>query len=91
MRKIDIKPWPSITGFRTWKLILKKLVAAASKYAEQAFAWITEVENAKTFEELADSGQFPQLDAKLSAQIDNISSGEFRKQVQVGETALSLK
>ena len=68
--KIDIKPWPSITGFRTWKLIFKKQVTAASKYAEQAFAWITEVENAKTFEELADSGQFPQLDAKLSAEID---------------------
>ena len=89
--KIAIKPWPSITGFRTWKLIFKKQVAAASKYSEQAFAWITEVETAKSFEELADSGAFPQLDARLSSEIDSVLSGEFRKQVQVKETELSLK
>ena len=81
MNRIDLKPWPSIAGFRTWKLAFKKQVAAASKYAEQAFAWITEVEHAKTFEDLQDSGSFPQLDAKLSAEMDNILSGEFRKQV----------
>ena len=32
---------------------------------------------------------FPQLDAKLAAELDNILFGEFRKQVQVKETALS--
>ena len=32
---------------------------------------------------------FPQLDAKLAAELDEILSGEFRKQVQVKETALS--
>ena len=87
--KIDINPWPSITGFRNWKLSFKKKVAAASRYSQEAFAWITEIEKAVSFEDLEDSGMFPQLDAKLAAELDKISSGEFRKQVQVKETALS--
>ena len=41
--RTDLKPWPSITGFRTWKLAFKKQVAAASTYMEQALACITEV------------------------------------------------
>ena len=70
----------------------KKKVDAASKYSQEAFAWITEVEQAASFEDLEDSGPEPwqnQLDAKLSAELDKILSGEFRKQIQVKETALS--
>ena len=77
--------------FQNLETYLQKQVAAASKYSEQAFAWITEVETAKSFEELADSGAFPQLGAKLSSEFDSILSGEFRKQLQVNETELSLK
>ena len=50
--KIDINPWPSITGFRNWKLSFKKKVAAASRSSQEAFAWITEVEKAVSFEDL---------------------------------------
>lgn len=89
--KIDIKPWPSITGFRNWKLSFKKQVAAASRFSQEAFAWITEVEKADSFQASEDSGAFPQLDAKLSAELDKILSGEFLKQVQVKETALSME
>ena len=88
--KIDINPWPSITGFRNWILSLKKKVAAASRFSQEAFAWITEVEKALSSEDLEDSGNFLQLDAKLAAELDKIFSGEFRKQVQVKETALSM-
>ena len=38
--KIEINQWPSITGFRAWKLSFKKKVAAASRYSQEAFAWI---------------------------------------------------
>ena len=89
--KIDIKQWPSITGFRNLKLSFKKQVAAASRFSQEAVAWITAVEKADSFEALEESGAFPQLDAKLSADMDSILCGEFRKQVQVEETALSLK
>ncbi len=90
--KIDFNQWPSITAFRALKLSIKKKVAAASRYSQEAFAWITEVENALAFEDLEDSGPEAwqnQLDAKISAEIDKILSGEFRKQVQIQETALS--
>ncbi len=69
--RIEISPWPSITGFRNWKLSFKKKVAAASRYSQEAFAWITEVEQAVSFEDLEDSGPEVwqgQLDAKLSAE-----------------------
>ena len=83
MRKNDINPWPSTTGFRNWKLSFKKNVAASSRLSHEAFAWITEVEKAVSFADLGDSNVFPQLDAKLAAELDKILSGEFRKQVQV--------
>ena len=54
--KIDFSQWPSITAFRAWKLSVKKKIAAASRYSQEAFAWITEVENATKFEELEESG-----------------------------------
>ena len=76
--------------FNQWSI--KKKVAAASRYSQEAFAWITEVENALAFEDLEDSGPEAwqdQLDAKISAAIDKSLSGEFRKQVQIQETALS--
>ena len=50
------------------------------------------MEQAVSFEDLENSGPEVwqgQLDAKLSAELDKISSGEFRKMVQVKETALS--
>ena len=50
------------------------------------------MEHAASFEDLEDSGPEVwqgQLDAKLSAELDNILSGEFRKMVQIKETALS--
>ena len=73
--KIDFNQWPSITSFRAWKLFCKKKVAAASRYSQEAFAWITEVEHALAFEDLEDSGLEAwqnQLDAKLSAELDKI-------------------
>ena len=64
-------------------------MAAASRYSKEAFDWITEVENIASFEELGDSGNFPQLDTKLAAQLDKTLSGEFRNQIQVKEAECS--
>jgi hypothetical protein len=87
--KIDIKPWPSISGFRAWKLAFKKAVAAASRHSKDAFAWITQADNAKTFEELENNGDLEELDAKLAVELDKILSGEFRKSVQIKEAEYS--
>ncbi|MCP4923535.1 MAG: hypothetical protein GY915_05840, partial [bacterium] len=87
--KIDIKQWPSVPGFRAWKLNFKKAVAAAHRRAEGAFLWITEVEKATSIDDLADSGKFPDLDTKLSLALDSILSGEFKKTVGTKEIELS--
>ena len=60
-----------------WKLAFKKQVAATPRYSEQAFAWITEVEKANCFQELQDSGAFPQLAAKLAAELDKTKFANF--------------
>ena len=63
--RIHLGGWPTIKGFRTWKLAFKEAVAAASNRPDAAYQWITAVEKATSFDELADSGEFPQLDALL--------------------------
>ena len=95
--KIDIKPWPSIAAFRVWRLSFKKSVAAASQYPKEAFTWITEVETAKTMEELdvdvivirGQSYDFSVLSAKLAKDIEKIFSGEFKRKVNVKEIEVS--
>ena len=43
----------------------------------------------KNFEELDESGKFPDLDTKLNLALEGILSGEFKKEVHVKEIALS--
>ena len=74
--KTDIGGWPSVRAFGLWKLSFKKAVAAASRRSKVAFTWITEVELA---EDLADSGDFEELEAKLSKYHSKILAGEFKK------------
>ena len=50
---------------------------------------ITLVENAKCFEDLADSGDFEELDSKLSTAMNSLIPGESKLKVQVQETELS--
>ena len=55
---------------------------------DEAFIWICETSKAKSIDDLADSGNFPALDALLSSDWDKILSGEFKKSVQVIEYSL---
>ena len=57
--------------------------------SKQAYAWITEVDHATSWEALADSGDFEELDMKLSTALSDIAQGAFKKQVLVVETELS--
>ena len=70
-------------------MTFKKAVAAASRWPQEAFVWISQVESAKSIEDLADSGHFAELDAKLGKALDGIMSGEFKKTVQIKEAVLS--
>ena len=84
--EVDIKGWPSINDFRVLKLAFKKAVASTSRRSRLAFKWITEAEQAKSLEDSNDSGDFEELDAKLSKALDGILQGEFKEKVQVKET-----
>ena len=87
--KVEIKGWPSIAAFIVWKLAFKKAVAATSRRPKLAYAWITAVENATWFEDLTDSGDFEELDSKLSTALDSLTQCEFKRKVQVKETELA--
>ena len=73
--KVDIKGWPSINAFRVWKLSFKKAIAATSRLSKLAFKWITEVELAKSLEDLSDGGNFEELYPNLSKALDDILQG----------------
>ena len=75
-------------GFRNWQLSFWKAVAAASSRPDAAFIWICDVSTAKSIDDLANSGEFPELDALLSTEWDKIITGEFKKSIQVLEFQL---
>ena len=81
----SIGGWPSIKGFRAWKLSFRKSVASASSRPDAAFAWICFIDSAKSVDDLSNSEDFPELDALLGTEWDKIIAGEFKKTVQVKE------
>lgn len=59
---IKLEQQPKVGNFLAWQLALRKDVASASGKPDEGFKWISEVENAKSIEELNDSGEFATLD-----------------------------
>ena len=86
--RIHIGGWPSMKGFRDWKLSFWKAVAAASSRPDAAFVWICAIVAAKSIEELCNSEDFPELDALLATEWDKILTGEFKKTIRVLEYKL---
>ena len=87
--RIHMGGWPTIKTFRLWKLAFKKAVAAASARPDEAYVWICAVEDAQSTDELADSGEFVELDALLATEWDKLMPGDFKRQVQAKEYELA--
>ena len=87
--KISIGGWPTIKTFRFWKLSFKKAVASASRFPEEAFTWISEVDKAKSFEDLEDSGKFSQLDSLLATEWEKILTGNMKSKLRTKEIEAS--
>ena len=67
---------PKAPQFRSRKLALRDIVAGASGVPDAAFEWILEIEKkGKTLNDLADSGNFATLDAKLAAALSRTLPG----------------
>jgi len=89
--RINLGPWPqNVASYRHWRLSVVDEVVAASARPDAAFNWIAAV-NSATDADLSDAN-FPQvagrrragfetLDAKLSAALTKILSGEFARKV----------
>jgi len=78
---IKFEAFPSAVQFRYWKLNFMKKVAASSGRPQEAFAWISKVQNS-SFDELEDCEGFLTLDAKIASALFDILTGEFKRRVQ---------
>ena len=84
---IKIGTLPNAQQFRAWRLLVRDEVAAASGKGQLAFTWSMETElPGATYDTLADSGNFVNLDVKLAAALDKAASNEVgRKLTQAKE------
>jgi hypothetical protein len=64
---------------------VRTIVASASADPDVAFQWICEVDEAETGASFADSGAFRTLDAKLSAGLGRVLTGDLARQIAVIE------
>jgi hypothetical protein len=88
---IKIEYLPSVPKFKFWRLQFKRTVASASSNPDKIFVWISQVESAKSWKELNNSGEFASLDAKLATALGNILTGELARQINVVEERLALQ
>ena len=90
--KTEAKIVPSDQGFRAWKLALRGEVASVSGDPERGFAWILQVEaRGVTLATLAESGEFPTLDAKLAAALSKATTGEFARRINIVKEERAVK
>ena len=88
--EIVLLNFPSPSQFRTWRTTSKITIASCSTNPDLAFAWICEVERPDaTVDSLFDSGNFRTLDAKLSAALGKIVSGDLSRQINIVEETLA--
>eukprot|EP00973_Karenia_brevis_P011762 1593473-Karenia_brevis.AAC.1 len=74
--KITLEFLPTVPKFRLWKSSLRKEVAGASVSPNEALNWICEIESARDYMQLGDSGKFQTLDAKLASAFGKILHGD---------------
>ena len=93
--KIVVGNWPgTVADYKNWRLKVVDEVVGASAAPELAFTWIVSVAKATSLDVLSDfhhpwtsetapkEYRFSGLDAKLSASLSRIISGEFEKKIQ---------
>jgi hypothetical protein len=87
-----IPPLTKAPQFRSWKLAVRDEIAGASGDPDASFKWIFQVELPHvTIGELADSGEFASLDAKLAAGIARVAQGDLGRAISTAEEQSALK
>ena len=82
---------PTVPKFRMWRLRFKRDIASGSIDPKRAMVWITEVENAQSWEELEDDEEFYTLSAKIAAGLIIIMYGELGRRITILDDQLSRK
>ena len=89
---MKVPPLPAPQLFRVWKQHVRDEIGGASGSPEAGFRWILEVENPRlSLDDLYDSGEFPSLDAKLSAACAQILVGDVGRKVGLLKEQYALK
>ena len=86
---ISFEGWPSINGFRQWRMSCRRIIASSSTKPTVALAWASEVDEAKEVDQLRSSvyqgdghrANFETLDTKVAAGLMKIMHGDFKKKV----------
>ena len=90
--KVNIPPLPKAPQFRSWKLAVRDEIAGASGDPDSGFTWIYQVESPGIkIDDLANSGDFASLDAKLAAGIARVAQGDLGRAISTAKERLALK
>jgi hypothetical protein len=81
---IKVPAFPAPARYPAWKAAVRNEITAASGRGEEAFLWAMRTEAPDvTFDDLRDSEGLNSLDAKLSAALTKISSGELGRRIHL--------
>ena len=80
---------PKVENFRSWKTYVKKLIAYSSRNPKLCMLWLSQIDQAKSYQELEDDGPFPSISAKMAMQLSKKCYGEFGRQITLLEEQLS--
>ena len=82
--RVIVPKFPNPEAYRNWRIRVRDAVTAASSKPDEAFKWVEEVwAETKVIENLADSGKFATLDAKLMSALTNVIDGDLSRQLDI--------
>ena len=82
---------PTQRNKRSWRIKVRKKIAAASGQPDRVFHWWKKAMTAKSLEELQDSEGLGSLDAKIAIGLFEKAHGEFRREIELQEEKLDLE
>ena len=89
---MKIPALPKAPQFRAWKLAVRDEIAGASGDPNASFKWIYQVEKPNVkIDDLADSGEFASLDAKLAAGIARAAQGDLGRSISTAKERIATK
>ena len=77
--------WPTPHNFPRWRRTWRRVISHAARDPNHAYQWIGKVQKVKSWEELADTEEYPRLDSKICSTILPMFEGEVEREVRLAE------